>query len=255
VSDPELEEYECPSCRGLVDLGWKACPHCGVEFDYTAPEAPEIIARAPPAKAAPAPPAVSQPPAPPSTPDLPSQPVVPGTRAPITVAAVPPIEEDLQIIKSDGAAAPISIVEAFEPNLAPTVLASPARTPHLDELGELERMITEAVAKALKANTPAPPAPPAKEVEARVQSAPPLPSTSVTRRRGLAGFGLGLLAGGALGIVVGLNWDTWIRGDAASAIGTIQQLAIIGTAAVTGAGAAVLVLELARSRRRPARAA
>jgi hypothetical protein len=247
VSDPDLEEYECPACHGLVDLGWKACPHCGIEYDDERPEPPEIIGRKAALNPAPAPTAAVA--------EIPSQPIVPGTRAPITIAAVPPIEEELAITKSNGAPVPLRVVEATFPNLAPTVLQAPVYTSHVDELADLERMITAAVAKALKANAPAPVVAPPQEIPMRALRAPPTAPSPAARRRGLAGFGLGLLAGGALGILVGLNWDTWIRGDTASTIGTIQLFAIIGTAAVTGAGAAVFVLELARSRRRPARAA
>jgi len=33
VSASGKEEFECPSCKGLVEEDWQACPHCGVVYD------------------------------------------------------------------------------------------------------------------------------------------------------------------------------------------------------------------------------
>lgn len=59
---------------------------------------------------------------------------------------------------------------------------------------------------------------------------------------GLRGtLGLLLLLAGVLGVVVGANYDTWIRGATQSNIGSVQQIALAGAAAVAAVGAALFL--------------
>lgn len=177
----------------------------------------------------------------------------------VVEAPAPPSAANADLAAAMRAAPPPEPIVAADPSpataLAPTVVVvapqpqAPARRLP-EDLAELEHIIDAAVAKAFR------------EYGTHVVLAQPPQTTTVqstavvqgARRGRLAGAGVGLLLGGAVGDLVILNWDTWIRGDAGAAIGWIQQTGIIGMAAFIGAGAAVGLLGLSRNWLRSARA-
>ena len=118
----------------------------------------------------------------------------------------------------------------------------------MDDTAELERVIDAAVAKAFREHALAL----AKRQESAAAAAME-PAQTRSRVR-LALVGVSLLAGGLLGDLLVMNWDTWVRGEAANAVGWIQQSGMQGMAAVVGAGVAAALLAASRGKRRAARA-
>ncbi len=315
MSAPAKDEFECPSCRGLIEEDWTACPHCGLVFDppeaEAKPTASAVVLPAPstttqpaahagtaPARSAapahPAPPvaahltgATADAPALPSvdTGEIPFAPSGGGPKRPITVmderaspSGGPTVTLESIISRdkaddrippeppSDGGRKAVTMIHelappspqpappAFEPPstaLAPTVVVvapelsgTPARRLN-EDLAAIERMINAAVAKALRENIAA-----FSLQQSAAATVVTTAATTATRRKGVLAVGAGLFLGGAIGEITALNWDTWIKGMADSVIGPIQQLGVIGMATVAGAGAAVVLLQAGRSKRR-----
>jgi len=140
----------------------------------------------------------------------------------------------------------IAEASGSSPNLSPTVVVFPSertQTPRMsrEDLGEMQTMVEQAVRRAMRDYLAA---------QSAIAATAALPAPQVQESRGLvAAVGAGLLLGGAAADLVVLNWDKWVRGDPVSFIGWFQQLGIIGTAALAGAGAATFALAVARGRR------
>lgn len=132
------------------------------------------------------------------------------------------------------------------PNLSPTVVVFPSertQAPRMsrEDLGEMQTMIETAIRRAMRDYLAA---------QSAIAATAALPAPQVQESRGLvAAVGAGLLLGGSIAGLIVLNWDAWIRGDPVSVVGALQQLGLIGTAALAGAGAATFVLAVARGRR------
>lgn len=202
MPEAPADEFECPVCHSLVQTDWKACPNCGVEFDWDEP--------APAAEAKPA--------AAPAAPERPPE------------AAL----EDLQ--------RHIDAVVASAPPAPPA--------PTFEPLDALEHEISQALSPASKTQA----VPPPKTAPAP----PPAPSKKRSRRRPgalLGNAGLAMLTAGVGGVLVALNYDTWIRGQAHSVIGSVQQLGIMGMDLVAAAGAVLLIVAMGRLKGKPARSA
>lgn len=123
--------------------------------------------------------------------------------------------------------------------------SAPAVEP--DPIVELEREISQAVVEQPKAQTP-PEGTPARPAKAK--------AGFLGRLGGLRGTaGLAMLLVGAVGVAVMANYDTWVRGQAAGAVGTLQQMSILGAAALSAVGVVLLVLGSGKLKRKPARAA
>lgn len=123
-----------------------------------------------------------------------------------------------------------------------------------DPIGELEREIDAAVAvetpTAVAAEAPAA-APP----ESAKGPATRKPAGLVGKLGGLLGTaGLALLLVGALGALVAANYDTWVRGQAASSVGSLQQLGIIAAAGLLAVGVVLMLLGSGKLKRKGARA-
>jgi hypothetical protein len=141
---------------------------------------------------------------------------------------------------------------AISTNLSPTVVVRSQERSQVGyitrtDLAEIQVMIEEAVRRALR-----------EHVAAQAASASTTTATMTSTReaepRGrVAAAGAGLLLGGTLADVFVLNWDVWVRGDAVNAVGWLQQMGLMGTAALAGAGAAFVAIAVSRGRRRLSR--
>jgi hypothetical protein len=181
--------------------------------------------------------------------NIPQEPLTEGAHKPVTIVRENEMEAPLELPEKSRSGG----LEVATPatTLAPTVVVvSPEtlsrRVLDRDDLLEIERMIGEAVERVVR-QVVALQAPP----KTAVLAAPTLAPRSA--RKSVAGVGAGLLAGGALAELLVLNWDIWVRGAVISSVGWLQQTGIIGMAALTGAGAAALLLGAARGGRRGAR--
>jgi hypothetical protein len=127
---------------------------------------------------------------------------------------------------------------------APRDVRQAARSP--EEMAEIERLIDAAVVRAFHEHD--------QHLAAAPQQQASVVAATVAPRARLAAGGVGLLTGGALGNLVVLNWDVWVRGEAGVVVGWLQQTGIMGMAALIGAGAAVALLGASKSWRRVPRA-
>lgn len=122
--------------------------------------------------------------------------------------------------------------------------SAPAAEP--DPITQLEAEINEAVAAA-----------PAEAPPAKAPTSPPAPG-----KRGLLGklggllgtAGLALLLAGAVGALVAVNYDTWIRGQSASSLGSLQQIGILAAVGLLAVGAVLILIGGGKLRRKGARA-
>ncbi len=271
------EAPECPACHGPIEVDWRACPECGAEFGRAGPRLtpgqnasalPSLdtgeVAFVPVLGGARRPITfVEVGPARTSGPSvslaslavhaaeadrIPQEPLTEGARKPVTVLHEEEVEAPLEL--PEKARAGGGEVAVPSTTLAPTVVVmsheslSPRRLDRAD-MAEIERMIGEAVERALRQQA---------VLQAPAQAARLSAEASVPRSAGkrVAAVGAGLLVGGTLADLLVLNWDVWVRGDLVSAVGWIQQTGVIGMAAVAGAGAAALLLGAARAGRRAA---
>ena len=129
--------------------------------------------------------------------------------------------------------------------------ASSAPPPEADPIAELEREIDAAVAvKSPEAATRE-----AARPEGAKGTAARKPAGVIGRLGGLfAMAGLALLLVGAVGALVAANYDTWVRGQAASSVGSLQQIGIVAAAALSAAGAVLLLVGGGKLKRKGARA-
>lgn len=267
-------------CRAPIEAEWRACPSCGADLGVphsrmasasTASALPGVdtgeVAFVPVLGGAKRPITfVELGPAPGAAPSVsltsltvhgnsgngvPLEPLSETPRRPVTVIREP--EEEAPLELPERARASVEDVRAPETTLAPTVLFVAAQEPQAErqlgraDLSEIERVIGEAVDRAMR-QFMAHNAPTQTALLSSSTVAPP-----VARKR-VAGAGAGLLVGGALGGVLVLNWDIWVRGEVANVVGWLQQTGLMGTAALVGAGAAALILVAPRGKKRGARA-
>ena len=124
--------------------------------------------------------------------------------------------------------------------------ATSAQAAGPDPISELEAEINEAVAAAI------PDAPPSEEAKAPPARRKP---GLLGRLGGLLGtVGLGLLLAGAVGVLVAANYDTWIRGQSASSVGSLQQIGILGAAGLLAVGVVLMLVGGGKLKRKGARA-
>lgn len=269
------ESPRCPACHRSIESDWRACPDCGAELIHGGPRlTPEQnssalpsmdngeLAFVPPPGGAKRPitfvdGAISSNSGPsvslsslvaprPEMDRIPQETLADEPRRPITVLRADEVEAPLEI--PDKARAAVPEATASGTTLAPTVVVMspeplPERRIDRRDMVEIERLIGEAVERALRQHA----ALLAPAGAAALSGSAQVPTSA---RKHVAGFGAGLLIGGALADILVLNWDVWVRGDVGSAIGWIQQTGIIGMAGVAGAGASALLFGVARGRRR-----
>jgi hypothetical protein len=195
----------------------------------------------------------------------PPEPPSEDSRRPITVFATEPGAGDespapdandhasatqLPPVMSPPLAEPIADDPPAATNLPPTlVVEAVERTPSSriarEDLAEMERVVDDAVRKAVREMSAAQ----AASVSLTTSAAASMQMAPAPGRT--AAVGSGILLGASILDLIVLNWDKWIRGDAVSNVGWLQQTGIIGAAALAGAGAATAAL--ARWQRRRAR--
>lgn len=278
VTRADRQASSCTGCGGPIAADWRACPECGAalgragvrgEPPQSASALPSVdtgeVAFVPVLGGARRPitfvevgPTPSAGPSVPlsslvvhgaETDRIPPEPLNEPARKPVTVVHEAEMEAPLEL--PEKAQRPDPVAAAPATTLAPTVLVlsresgAPRRLDRAD-MAEIERMIGEAVDRAIRQNL-ALQAPP----QAALLPAPD--GAQLSARNRVLGVGAGLVLGGSLADLLVLNWDVWVRGDLASAIGWLQQTGVIGMAALAGAGAAALILMAPRGGRRAAR--
>lgn len=130
----------------------------------------------------------------------------------------------------------------------------PPPPPPFEPLDQLEHEIKAALAPPSRAGAVPPPKKAPTAAATRASR-----SKKRKRRRApgtlLGNAGLALLTAGVGGVLVAVNYDTWVRGQANSAIGSVQQLGIMGMDLVAATGAVLVLVALGRLKRKPARSA
>ena len=217
----ENEQFECPECGKLVDAGVTSCPGCGMAFEWDEEETEEVLD------------------------ELIEQVKKAGdeeTEPPYDPSPEPVDEET--VTQYDPSPGPVDEVTEppYDPSPGPV---DEVTEPPYDPSPEPEVVATAASYEEMEAPAEVP-------AEVPMEEGPMALEEPVAKKKALSMLGIAftvLTIVSVIGLMVVLNYDTWIKGDAENHIGDTQIMFVyLGVAAVIVC-LLVVVFDFMRSRK------